>query len=804
MAENGKAVPVVEQAIKGMEHQKMEEEEIREQLEDKGVPEKVVDNTYDNRDRKLFKWTKDNNKIKEGGVDMSDEIVIQKEIRKKSEVDIGAMATNAKVYIDTYVRTLLQDNAGLNDAGVQQQAYDYWLGTVAPTEVRNDSTVLTKLTRKLQNMGVRVTMPQGMVAPTEEDESQPVGVGGGNSAPRRPEDGQSGASGNPQELPPIPDIRPPDVFPPWDVGRRDNVYEINGGESVIKADMPKKQFGNFVKQFEYAIEVWKIENTLENFIKFLKSYKITAKLLTPKEVDEYNMDKGGYSKTEDNKVVKNPVNQRQHEVNFIEMKKELRQLLRPNISKQELEDKIIDIGVKMEQLPEGEEKKKLQEQIDILMSDKGMYEWYEASRKNNFQKRGRHMSADKIVKEGSVGKRGMSSFMESFVGEAQRIVTAKPVAEAKTVVKEDYPERMLVADAEVAGFFRTAKSCGWGKYAMEPLDGGEGGVWFTEKAEDGKDYLVKSVTQEGEVVRRFKEKQASLQKKSDKECPACNGTGWNVSADEECFECKGEGKLTDNLGRLSKDASLQKKSEDYGKGLDNPTCSKCFRGVVDKNGKCPACGNQESNALPKEASEKEDEKGEKLPLKNRFPNNVKPQGAGFDRKVHDQKMEDWKKKQSGVNLDSLFRKSSEENKDRGVFTVYTKKPADTKGSALGEKEAKDKKEKGVFDIYKSKPAGQVQKEARGGVPDYDDWGLEGEGMEMEYYFKKKGKELFRVEVVDVVAYFNRKWKKDLKPADLQDYGDGEQVELLDEDGEVITELSIRELAEDMWMNKGKK
>jgi len=64
-----RGVPAVEFAIKEMEHQKMEEPEIRETLQDNGVPGQVVDNTYDNRERKLIKHTTkdDDVEIREAG-----------------------------------------------------------------------------------------------------------------------------------------------------------------------------------------------------------------------------------------------------------------------------------------------------------------------------------------------------------------------------------------------------------------------------------------------------------------------------------------------------------------------------------------------------------------------------------------------------------------------------------------------------------------------------------------------------------------------------------------------------------------
>lgn len=69
-SEKKTGIPAVEYAIKSMEHQKMEEPEIREQLQDNGVPAEVVDNTYDNRERKLFKRTQQDSdvEIKEGGI----------------------------------------------------------------------------------------------------------------------------------------------------------------------------------------------------------------------------------------------------------------------------------------------------------------------------------------------------------------------------------------------------------------------------------------------------------------------------------------------------------------------------------------------------------------------------------------------------------------------------------------------------------------------------------------------------------------------------------------------------------------
>lgn len=560
---------------------------------------------------------------------MSDDVEIRSEMSKRAEVDINAVATSAKIYIRTYIRELQRTNPGLESDTMTQDAYDYWLGTQAPDEVKNDASVLQRLTRTLQRGGLSVSMPTG-TTPPEEEGAQPVGVGGG--APRRPE-GEEEDVQMPGELESLPSMAKEMPLPPWQVGRRENIYEF-GEDQIVQADLPEKNFKQFVAQFEYAVKVWKIENSVENFVKFLNKYKVNAKIMTPAEVDEYHLSTGDYTKNEDGKVTKNIVHDRDRENSFVEVKKELRQLLRPNLSKQELEDKIIDLGLKMKALPEGKEKAELQKQIDNEMSNLGMYEWYEASRKNNFQKTGGRMK-DKIVREGSVGTRGMGSFMESFVAKAKEIVTAKPTEKTATKVVQDFPERMSVADAEMAGFFKSAKSCGWGAFASEPLDGGIGGIWFTEKGDDGKDYLVKQVTQEGEAVRRFKEKQASLKKQSVANFPHGGKTP------EEDFI-----KLPSNWDTMTED-------------------EKDAWSLEHKN---------------------------KSSIKGRFPGDKKPAGAGFDRAEHDRKMEDFKKaseepksrgtftvytkKPGDVKGPALGEKEAKEKKEKGVFDIYKSKPAE--------------------------------------------------------------------------------------------------------------------------------
>jgi len=68
-SERARGIPAVEQAIKTMEHERMDEPEIREELQEEGVPEQVIDKTYDERQRQLFKRTNkdDDVEIKEGG-----------------------------------------------------------------------------------------------------------------------------------------------------------------------------------------------------------------------------------------------------------------------------------------------------------------------------------------------------------------------------------------------------------------------------------------------------------------------------------------------------------------------------------------------------------------------------------------------------------------------------------------------------------------------------------------------------------------------------------------------------------------
>lgn len=593
------------------------------------------------------------------------------------------------------------------------------MGTQAPEEVKNNPDILSQLTRNLQRAGLNVSMPSGTTPPTEE--GQPVGVGGRSDRPEGEDEGAGQAPNQPKELEPIPSMGKDYALPPWQVGRRKSIYEFDDG-SIIQADVPEKNFKQFANQFDFATGVWEIEKNVENFVKFLNAYKINAKVLTEKEKDEYLLSTGEYTKTEDDKLSKNLVHERDKETNIVELKKELRKLLRPNMSKQEVEDKIIDLGLKMKALPEGKEKADLQRQIDNQLSQMGMFEWYEASRKNNFQKRGGNMN--KIVKEGSVGTRGIGSFMENFVEIAKGIVTAKSVEKTASVEVKAYPEQMTIAEAEANGFLKSAKSCGWGAFATEPLDGGAGGIWFTEKGDDGKDYLVKQVSQEGEVIRRFKEKQASLKKQSAVGGPATPERRDELERERKAKEeARKKAEEEANKAR-DRNASLNKKAE-------APKCPKCGSEMEDVGNykwDCP----QGCFPTALELGQIEDMGKELIASET---------GADVDlERIADEAIR-WLRGQEGMGslshaLNKAFidhhlskeqidkleemvasklpqRTASEENKDRGVFTVYTKKPADLKGKpALGDREAKEKKNKGIFDVYKSKPVEKaVEKEA---------------------------------------------------------------------------------------------
>jgi len=610
--------------------------------------------------------------MRKKGAQMKDnDVEIRSEMARFGEVNIPLQINIAKLAIEAYVRVLEQTNPGLNDAGAPQTGFEIYYNVQAPDEVKNDPDILMKIVTGLQEKGFNVSMPSGSPSLPEGDIPQGAGVGG-REREEEPQILHTRPS-EPNEKPePLPSMGKEHALPPWKVGRRENIYEFEDG-TILSVDLPRKNFKQFAEQFDYATTVWQIENNVDNFAKFLGRYGVNAHVLSEQEKGDYLVSQGGHTRTEDGDVVPNANTDREKNDAGVAFRKELRKLIRPNISKDEVRDKIIDIGLKMKGMPEGPEKADLQRQMDNFNSQLETFEYYEASRKNNLPKTGGNMNRDKIVKEGSVGRRGLSSLMESFVEVAKKIVTAKTPSlgpinsdteawvlfqkkyseltpeEEKTVQEElakypheeagasNFPEHMAMADAKAMGFFKKAKSCGWGTFAMDPLDGGAGGIWFTEKGDDGKDYLVKQVTQEGEVVRRFKEKQASLVKKADKKtCVKCN-----TEFDPYC-----------------------------------PAQTKCESCEKEQ----PESGNwQDKKQTPKAPQDRS-----------------QLQPYNLTKEDHEKKVKDW-------------MRNSSENKDRGIFTVYTKKPVDMKGSALGEKEAK--KEKGVFQVYKSKPAENVEKKA---------------------------------------------------------------------------------------------
>lgn len=75
----------------------------------------------------------------------------------------------------------------------------------------------------------------------------------------------------------------------------------------------------------------------------------------------------------------------------------------------------------------------------------------------------------------------------------------------KCVTKESqFADKMTKQQADDSGFFKAAKSCGWGIYQISDLDGGQGSIWYLQKGANGDDYLVKQMDNAGEVVRRVK------------------------------------------------------------------------------------------------------------------------------------------------------------------------------------------------------------------------------------------------------------------------------------------------------------
>jgi hypothetical protein len=155
------------------------------------------------------------------------------------------------------------------------------------------------------------------------------------------------------------------------------------------------------------------------------------------------------------------------------------------------------------------------------------------------------MGNPEVVKEGQVGKRNIGSFMESFVNKAKEIVLGKNNKPSEGLFKtasltvktveseswidstgkqhfkvkestETFPEKMTLAEAKGKGFFKNATSYGFGMYTIaEPLDGGLGSIWYLERGEDGKDYLMKQTSPEGDIIRRFQQKQALLKKQAE-------------------------------------------------------------------------------------------------------------------------------------------------------------------------------------------------------------------------------------------------------------------------------------------------
>jgi len=65
--------------------------------------------------------------------------------------------------------------------------------------------------------------------------------------------------------------------------------------------------------------------------------------------------------------------------------------------------------------------------------------------------------------------------------------------------EEKFKAKMTKKEAEDAGFFKAARSCGFGLYQISDLDGGLGSVWYIEG-----DYLIKQVDAAGDVIRRMK------------------------------------------------------------------------------------------------------------------------------------------------------------------------------------------------------------------------------------------------------------------------------------------------------------
>lgn len=123
---------------------------------------------------------------------------------------------------------------------------------------------------------------------------------------------------------------------------------------------------------------------------------------------------------------------------------------------------------------------------------------------------------DKLVRNGMVQGIGQFGVFRDKVYDGVLTGIIKTAGDDKAEKKEQkekakeekkeqkFKDKMEKKEAESLGFFKIAKSCGWGIYTISDLDGGEGSVWYTEKGDDGQDYLVKQIDSAGEVIRRVK------------------------------------------------------------------------------------------------------------------------------------------------------------------------------------------------------------------------------------------------------------------------------------------------------------
>ena len=106
-----------------------------------------------------------------------------------------------------------------------------------------------------------------------------------------------------------------------------------------------------------------------------------------------------------------------------------------------------------------------------------------------------------------------NSIMSTMVKTASKVDKKEEKTQDKIEKKDlKFREKMEKKEAEGLGFFKLAKNCGFGVYQIADLDGGQGSIWFLDKAEDGQDYLVKQIDSAGEVVRRMKTASASISK----------------------------------------------------------------------------------------------------------------------------------------------------------------------------------------------------------------------------------------------------------------------------------------------------